>query len=66
MRNDLPPVKSTTSGKQVKVYITLPGGTPEIVWVSDEVNGKYHVVVPSTEFWITEDELNDARRIFNE
>lgn len=61
MRNDLPPVKETTSGSQLKVYIILPNGTKTYLLASDEVSNKYHVVVPATEFWITEEELEDAK-----
>lgn len=61
MRKDLPPVRPTTTGNQLKVYITTSTGEKTNLLASDEVNGKYHVIVPCLEFWITVEELEDAK-----
>ncbi len=60
MRNDLPPVKDKPTGRQLRVYIRLASGAEACLYVSNEVSGQYHVLVPSMEFWITEEELKDA------
>jgi hypothetical protein len=61
MRKDLPPVRPTTTGNQLKVYITTSTGEKTHLLASDEVNGKYHIVVPCNEFWLTDEELEDAK-----
>lgn len=60
MRKDLPPVRKTTTGKQVRGDVKLYDGKPESIYVDDRVSGEYHFVVPSTEFIITKDELYDV------
>lgn len=66
MRKDLPPVKPTTTGKQIRADITLHDGHTADLLVSNEVNGKYHIVAPALEFWITAEEIESVRRLFNE
>lgn len=61
MRKDLPPVRQTTTGNQLKVYITTSTGEKTHLLASDEVNGEYHIVAPVREFWITVEELDDAK-----
>jgi len=61
MRKDLPPVRPTTTGNQVRVYINKSTGEKTQLLVSDEVNGKYHIVSPCLEFWLTAEELEDAK-----
>lgn len=61
MRKDLPPVRPTTTGNQLKVYITTSTGEKTQLLVSDEVNGKYHIIAPCLEFWLTSEELEDAK-----
>lgn len=66
MRNDLPPVKPTTSATQIKVDIKLASGADAVFYVDDGVADKYHVLVPAYEFWITLDELEDAKKKMKE
>lgn len=66
MRSDLPPVKPTTSATQIKVDIKLASGADAVFYVDDGVAGKYHVLVPAYEFWITLDELEDAKKKMKE
>ena len=47
MRKDLPPVKDKPTGKQLRVYIRLASGAEACLYVSNEVSGQYHVLVPS-------------------
>lgn len=61
MRKDLPPVRPTTTGNQVRVYITTSTGERTHLLASDEVNGKYHIIAPCLEFWLTAEELEDAK-----
>ena len=60
MRKDLPPVKSTTTGKQVRGDVKLYDGKPDSILVDDRKSGEYHFVVPATEFYITKTELLDV------
>lgn len=66
MRKDLPPVKDKPTGKQLRVYIRLASGAEACLYVSNEVSGQYHVLVPAYEFWITLDELEDAKKKMKE
>ncbi len=66
MRNDLPPVKPTTSATQIKVDIKLASGADAVFYVDDGVADKYHVLVLAYEFWITLDELEDAKKKMKE
>lgn len=66
MRKDLPPVKPTTSATQIKVDIKLASGADAVFYVDDGVADKYHVLVPAYEFWITEEELENAKRVMKE
>lgn len=60
MRKDLPPVKPTTTGKQVRGNVKLYDGKPESIFVDDRKSGEYHFVVPATEFYISKHELLDV------
>ncbi len=66
MRKDLPPVKDKPTGKQIRADIVLHDGHSADLLVSNEVNGKYHIVAPALEFWITAEEIESVRRLFNE
>ena len=60
MRKDLPPVKKTTTGKQVRGDVKLYDGKHASILVDDRVSGEYHWVCPAKEFIITKDELYDV------
>ena len=60
MRKDLPPVKKTTTGKQVSGDVKLYDGKSDRILVDDRKSGEYHFIVPATEFYITKEELLDV------
>ena len=60
MRKDLPPVKPTTTGKQVAGDVKLYDGKPDRILVDDRKSGEYHFIVPATEFYISKTELFDV------
>lgn len=64
MKNNLPPVKDKPTGKQIRADIVLYDGQSADLLVSNEVNGKYHIIAPALEFWITKEEIESVRRLF--
>ena len=63
MRKDLPPVKNKPSGKQVSGAVKLYDGKPSAIYMDDRKAGEYHFIVPSTEFYMTKDELLECINI---
>ena len=46
-RNNIPPVRGVLTGKQARCICSDLFGTKKNYYVSDEVNGQYHMTIPS-------------------
>lgn len=58
-RTNIPPVKMP-SAKQVRATVTLHSGHTGDAYLSNEVSGKIHMIVPAGDLWMDVRELKET------
>lgn len=59
MNKNLPPVKAPTA-KQVRAHVVSNSGYECSAYISNEVNGKLHMIMPAADLWIDINELRET------
>lgn len=59
MNKNLPPVKAPTA-KQVRAHVVSNSGFECTAYISNEVSGKLHMIMPASELWMDVKELKEA------